>query len=402
MATANPNQTALWGGREEAPAVRLLDQVLKDALQKRASDIHFEPFEHICLIRLRIDGVLHAMENVPDALREKLIMRIKVMARLDIAEKRIPQDGHFKMALEDKRSIEFRVSTLPTLFGEKVVIRLLDPLDAILDLAHLGYENEQKEIILNSLSRPHGMILVTGPTGSGKTLTLYSFLNFLNQAHRNILTVEDPVEINLHGINQVNVNEKAGLNFSTALRAFLRQDPDIIMLGEIRDLETADIALKAAQTGHLVFSTLHTNDATSTLMRLLSMGIPSFNLATSLLLITAQRLVRRLCTACKRPVELTLEQQRAAGFSESELQQKLQVYKAQGCPECHSLGYWGRLGIHQVMPITEAICSLILSQCNAMQMAEQAALEGVVTLRASGLKKVKSGETSLEEVLLMT
>ncbi|HET9821461.1 MAG TPA: type IV-A pilus assembly ATPase PilB [Burkholderiaceae bacterium] len=385
---------------EDAPVVRFLQKMLIDAINARASDLHFEPYEYNYRVRFRVDGELREITQPPVAIKDKLASRIKVISRLDIAEKRVPQDGRMKLKFGN-RAIDFRVSTLPTLFGEKIVIRILDPSSAKLGIDALGYEKVEKERLMSAISRPYGMILVTGPTGSGKTVSLYTCLNLLNKPGVNISTVEDPAEINLPGINQVNVNDKAGLNFATALKAFLRQDPDIIMVGEIRDLETADIAIKAAQTGHLVMSTLHTNDAPSTLTRLLNMGVAPFNIAASVLLITAQRLARRLCEACKSPVEYPREALKRAGFQDSDLDGSWKPYKAVGCSSCNN-GYKGRVGLYQVMPMTEAIQRIILSEGSALDIAAQATHEGVRDLRQSGLIKVRAGVTTLEEVISVT
>ncbi|MBK1714680.1 type IV-A pilus assembly ATPase PilB [Rubrivivax gelatinosus] len=385
---------------EDAPVVRFLQKMLIDAINARASDLHFEPYEYNYRVRFRIDGELREITQPPIAIKDKLASRIKVISRMDISEKRVPQDGRMKLKFGSK-AIDFRVSTLPTLFGEKVVIRILDPSSAKLGIEALGYEKVEKDRLLAAIQRPYGMILVTGPTGSGKTVSLYTCLNMLNQPGVNIATVEDPAEINLPGINQVNVNDKAGLTFAAALKAFLRQDPDIIMVGEIRDLETADIALKAAQTGHLVMSTLHTNDAPSTLTRLLNMGVAPFNIASSVLLITAQRLGRRLCEVCKKPAEYPREALLKAGYTESDLDGSWKPYRAVGCSACNN-GYKGRVGIYQVMPITEAIQRVILSEGTALDIADQARREGVRDLRQSGLVKVRLGVTSLEEVITVT
>jgi type IV pilus assembly protein PilB len=385
---------------EDAPVVRFLQKMLIDAINARASDLHFEPYEYNYRVRFRIDGELREITQPPIAIKDKLASRIKVISRLDIAEKRVPQDGRMKLKF-GSRAIDFRVSTLPTLFGEKIVIRILDPSSAKLGIDALGYEKIEKERLLQAIGRPYGMVLVTGPTGSGKTVSLYTCLNLLNQPGVNIATVEDPAEINLPGVNQVNVNEKAGLNFATALRAFLRQDPDIIMVGEIRDLETADIAIKAAQTGHLVMSTLHTNDAPTTLTRLLNMGVAPFNVAASVLLITAQRLARRLCEACKQPADYPRDALKRAGFAETDLDGSWKPYKAVGCSACNN-GYKGRVGLYQVMPISEEIQRLILASGSALDLAAQAAKEGVRDLRQSGLIKVRSGATTLEEVISVT
>ncbi len=386
---------------EDAPVVKFLHKMMVDAVNMRASDLHFEPYEHQYRVRFRIDGELREIASPPTAIKEKLASRIKVLSRLDISEKRVPQDGRMKLKMGADRVIDFRVSTLPTLFGEKIVIRILDPSSARLGIDALGYEPEEKERLLKAIERPYGMILVTGPTGSGKTVSLYTCLNLLNKPGVNIATAEDPSEINLPGVNQVNVNERAGLTFAVALRAFLRQDPDIIMVGEIRDLETADIAIKAAQTGHLVLSTLHTNDAPATLTRMRNMGIPPFNIASSVILITAQRLARRLCTQCKAPVDIPRETLRDAGFADNELDGSWTPYGPVGCAACHN-GYKGRVGIYEVMPISEEIQRIILADGSELEIAEQARREGVRSLRAAGLHKVKTGVTSLEEVLGVT
>jgi len=383
---------------EDAPIVRFLNKILMDAVSLGASDIHFEPYEKYYRIRMRVDGVLRDHANPPLSIRDKLVSRIKVLAKLDISEKRVPQDGRMRLILGPTRTIDFRVSTLPTLFGEKTVMRILDATQAQLGIDALGYDPEQKALLLDAIVRPYGMVLVTGPTGSGKTVSLYTCLNLLNKPGINISTAEDPAEINLPGVNQVNVNDKAGLTFPVALKSFLRQDPDIIMVGEIRDLETADIAIKAAQTGHMVFSTLHTNDAPSTLTRLMNMGVAPFNIASSVIMITAQRLARRLCT-CKQPLETSREVLLSAGYRESDLEGDWKPYGPVGCDRCLGSGYKGRVGIYQIMPITPAIEALILGHGNAMQIAEQAEKDGVNSLRRSGLMKVKQGLTSLEEVL---
>ena len=385
---------------EDAPVVRFLQKMLIDAINARASDLHFEPFEYNYRVRFRVDGELREITQPPIAIKDKLASRIKVISRLDISEKRVPQDGRMKLKFGNK-AIDFRVSTLPTLFGEKIVIRILDPSSAKLGIEALGYEKIEKERLMTAIKRPYGMVLVTGPTGSGKTVSLYTCLNILNQPGVNISTVEDPAEINLPGVNQVNVNDKAGMNFSVALKAFLRQDPDIIMVGEIRDLDTADIALKAAQTGHLVMSTLHTNDAPTTLTRLLNRGVAPFNIASSVILITAQRLARRLCENCKAPADYPREAMLKAGFVEGDLDGTWKPYRAVGCSTCGN-GYRGRVGLYQVMPISEEIQRIILSQGNAVDIARQAALEGVRDLRQSGLIKVKAGQTTLEEVISVT
>lgn len=381
---------------DDAPVVRFVNKILLDAIKKGASDIHFEPYEKEFRIRYRNDGMLHEIASPPINLAGRIAARLKVMSRMDIAERRVPQDGRIKLEISKQRAIDFRVNTCPTLFGEKIVLRILDPTSAQIGIERLGFEPEQRVDFLEAINKPYGMILVTGPTGSGKTVTLYTGLNILNTSDRNISTVEDPVEITVPGINQVNVNVKTGLTFAEALRAFLRQDPDIIMVGEIRDLETAEIAVKAAQTGHLVLSTLHTNDAPQTLNRLMQMGIPPFNIAASVLLILAQRLARRLCEYCKKPLDLPPETLLEAGFKEDDLE-GLIVYGPGECENCVK-GYKGRVGIYQVMPITETLSRIILEGANVTRIAEQAALEGIDDLRASGLKKVKAGVTSLAEV----
>ena len=385
---------------EDAPVVRFLQKMLVDAINMRASDLHFEPYENTYRVRFRIDGELREITQPPIAIKDKLSSRIKVISKLDISEKRVPQDGRMKLKFGSK-AIDFRVSTLPTLFGEKIVIRILDPSSARLGVDALGYERDEKERLLSAIRRPYGMILVTGPTGSGKTVSLYTCLNILNQPGVNISTVEDPAEINLPGVNQVNVNDKAGMNFAVALKAFLRQDPDVIMVGEIRDLETADIAIKAAQTGHLVLSTLHTNDAPTTLTRLLNMGVPAFNIAASVILITAQRLARRLCENCKAPADYPREALLRAGFAADDLDGSWRPYRAIGCSACNN-GYRGRVGLYQVMPITEAVQRIILAQGNAIDIAEQARRDGVRDLRQAGLLKVRNGVTTLEEVISVT
>ncbi|MDQ7973166.1 MAG: type IV-A pilus assembly ATPase PilB, partial [Rhodocyclaceae bacterium] len=373
-----------------------------DAFSMRASDIHFEPYEHNYRVRFRVDGELREVASPPVVIKDKLSSRIKVISKLDISEKRVPQDGRMKLKVGPDRVIDFRVSTLPTLFGEKIVIRILDPSSARLGIDALGYDPEEKQRLMDAIGRPYGMILVTGPTGSGKTVSLYTCLNLLNKPGVNIATAEDPSEINLPGVNQVNVNERAGLTFAAALRAFLRQDPDIIMVGEIRDLETADISIKAAQTGHLVLSTLHTNDAPTTLTRMRNMGIAPFNIASSVILITAQRLARRLCVTCKAPApEIPRQALLDAGFKEAELDGSWKPYKPVGCSAC-SGGYKGRVGIYQVMPISEEIQKIILRDGSALDIAAQAEREGVRSLRRSGLQKVMQGLTSLEEVVGVT
>ncbi|NMG44903.1 type IV-A pilus assembly ATPase PilB [Aromatoleum toluvorans] len=386
---------------DDAPVVKFIQKVLIDAINEGASDIHFEPYEKYYRIRVRTDGILREIAQPPLILKEKIAARIKVISRLDISEKRIPQDGRMKLVLSKNKSIDFRVSSLPTLHGEKIVMRILDASSAMLGVDALGYEPDQKKQLLDAIERPYGMILVTGPTGSGKTVSLYTCLNILNKPGVNISTAEDPAEINLAGINQVNVNDKAGLTFAASLRAFLRQDPDVIMVGEIRDLETAEISIKAAQTGHLVLSTLHTNDAPTTLERLRNMGVAPFNIASSVILITAQRLARRLCT-CKQPVDIPIEALLGAGFSGDELDGSWRPYGPVGCERCKGSGYKGRLGIYQVMPISEEIAHIIMTNGNSMDIAAQAQREGVRDLRQSGLLKVKQGATSLEEVLATT
>ena len=386
---------------DDAPVVKYVQKVLLDAINGGASDIHFEPYEKFYRIRYRIDGILYDVAQPPLAIKEKIASRIKVVSRLDISEKRIPQDGRMKLKLSASRAIDFRVSTLPTLFGEKIVMRILDPTSATLGIEALGYDPEQKEALLKAIGRPYGMVLVTGPTGSGKTVSLYTCLNILNKPGINISTAEDPAEINLPGINQVNVNDKAGLTFSAALKSFLRQDPDIIMVGEIRDMETGEIAIKAAQTGHMVMSTLHTNDAPTTLTRLMNMGIAPFNIATSVILITAQRLARKLCS-CKRPIEIPREALLRAGFSDEQLDGTWQSYGPVGCDICKNTGYKGRCGIYQVMPVSEEMQRIIMKNGTSIDIADQADREGVSDLRQSGLRKVKAGLTSLEEVEAVT
>ena len=386
---------------DDAPVVKFLQKILMDGIQAGASDLHFEPYEKFYRIRFRVDGELKEMAQPPLAIKEKLASRIKVISKLDISEKRIPQDGRMKLVMSNNRAIDFRVSTLPTLFGEKIVMRILDPSSAKLGIDALGYDPDQKELLMAAVQRPYGMVLVTGPTGSGKTVSLYTCLNILNKPGINISTAEDPAEINLPGINQVNVNDKAGLSFAAALKSFLRQDPDVIMVGEIRDLETADISIKAAQTGHMVMSTLHTNDAPTTLTRMMNMGVAPFNIASSVILITVQRLARRLCT-CKQPADLDEDALRLAGYNDADLEEPFVVYKPVGCERCGGGGYKGRVGIYQVMPISEETQRIILSGGNALQIAEQAKREGIRDLRRSGLLKVKQGHTSIEEVLGVT
>lgn len=381
---------------DDAPVVRFVNKILLDSIKKGTSDIHLEPYEKFFRIRFRNDGMLHEIASPPANLATRIISRIKVMSRMDIAERRIPQDGRIKMALSRNRAIDFRVNTCPTLFGEKIVLRILDPTSAQIGIEQLGFEEEQQKLFLEAIAKPYGMILVTGPTGSGKTVSLYTGLNILNTGDKNISTAEDPVEITVPGINQVNMNPKAGMTFPVALRAFLRQDPDIIMVGEIRDLETAEISVKAAQTGHLVLSTLHTNDAPQTLNRLVQMGVPAYNIASSVLLIMAQRLARRLCEHCKKESNLPNDILLQAGFKENEIG-NLTIFEPTGCDKCVN-GYKGRVGIYQVMPITESINRIILDGGNALQLTEQAKADGVNDLRESGLNKVRLGVTSLEEI----
>ena len=387
---------------DDAPLVRYLQKILVDAISAGVSDIHLEPYERFYRIRYRLDGQLMEVAQPPLAIKDKLASRIKVISKLDISEKRVPQDGRMKLVLSKNRAIDFRVSTLPTLYGEKIVLRILDAAGVKLGIEALGYEPPQRLLLEEAIKRPYGMILVTGPTGSGKTVSLYTCLNILNQPGINISTAEDPAEIQLPGVNQVNVNDKAGLNFATALRAFLRQDPDIIMVGEIRDLETAEIAVKAAQTGHLVLSTLHTNDAPATLMRLANMGVAAFNIASSVILITAQRLTRKLCVHCKRPEEIPPEALLQAGFTEEDLDGSWQAFGPTGCDACKGTGYKGRMGIYEVMPISDEMRQLIMRNANALDLADQAQKEGVKNLRQSGLLKVKQGLTSLEEIEAVT
>jgi type IV pilus assembly protein PilB len=386
---------------EDAPVVRYVQKILYEAISGGASDIHFEPYEKYYRIRYRQDGVLYDVAQPPLAIKEKIASRIKVVSKLDISEKRVPQDGRMKMVLSKTRAIDFRVSTLPTLFGEKICMRILDPTSATLGIDALGYEPDQREALMHAIQRPYGMVLVTGPTGSGKTVSLYTCLNILNKPGINISTAEDPAEINLPGINQVNVNDKAGLTFSVALKAFLRQDPDIIMVGEIRDLETGETAIKAAQTGHMVLSTLHTNDAPTTLTRLMNMGIAPFNIASSVILITAQRLARKLC-ACKRPLDIPEEALLRAGFTEEDLDDSWQPYGPVGCEVCKNTGYKGRVGVYQVMPVSDEIQRIIMKNGTAIDVADQARRDAVRDLRQSGLLKVRRGLTSLEEVEAVT
>jgi type IV pilus assembly protein PilB len=386
---------------EAAPVVRFVNKVLLDAIKRGASDVHFEPYEKEFRVRTRLDGVLSEVAQPPVALANKVCARLKVMSRMDIAERRVPQDGRIKMRLSKNRAIDFRVNTCPTLFGEKIVLRILDPSSAKLGIDALGYEDDQKDMYQKHLDKPYGMILVTGPTGSGKTVSLYTGLNILNTEARNISTAEDPSEINMPGINQVNINPKVGLTFASCLRAFLRQDPDIIMVGEIRDLETAEIAIKAAQTGHLVLSTLHTNDAPRTLTRLVDMGVKPYAIATSVSLIIAQRLARRLCDNCKEVREVPREALEKEGFEAGDIDDGLTIFGPVGCKSCND-GYKGRLGIFQVMEVSETMGKIIMADGNAMQIAEQATNEGVIDLRRAGLNKVKEGVTSLEEINRVT
>ncbi len=388
-------------GVEDAPVVRFVNKILLDAIKRGASDVHFEPYEKYFRVRTRLDGVLSEVAQPPVALANKVCARLKVMSRMDIAERRVPQDGRIKMRLSRNRAIDFRVNTCPTLFGEKIVLRILDPSSAKLGIDALGYEGHQKDLYNKHLLKPYGMILVTGPTGSGKTVSLYTGLNVLNTIDRNISTAEDPAEINLPGINQVNVNPKVGLTFASALKAFLRQDPDIIMVGEIRDLETAEIAIKAAQTGHLVLSTLHTNDAPRTLTRLVDMGVKPYAIATSVSLIIAQRLARKLCDSCKDTRDIPREALEKEGFEAADIDEGLVIFGPKGCKSCND-GYKGRVGIFQVMEVSEAMGRIIMEGGNAMQIADQAANEGVIDLRRAGLNKVKDGVTSLEEINRVT
>jgi len=387
---------------EDAPIVRFVNKILLDAIKKGVSDIHFEPYEKIFRIRFRRDGILYEAANPPMNLSTRITARIKVMSQLDISERRIPQDGHFNMALSRTNTINFRVNTCPTTNGEKVVIRILDPSKLNVDIEELGYEKEQQEAYVSTIHKPQGMVLVTGPTGSGKTVSLYTALHMLNTPERNISTIEDPVEINIQGINQVNVNNKAGLNFASALRAFLRQDPDVIMVGEIRDLETAEIAIKAAQTGHMVLSTLHTNNAPETLTRLANMGVPAFNIATSVNLIIAQRLARKLCKHCKIKETLPKETLLEEDFLEDEVKD-VNIFgpNIRGCEHCKN-GYAGRIGIFEVLKVSHTIGEIIMTNGNAIDVQRQSVKEGMVTLRRSGIKKVLDGITSLEEVNRVT
>ena len=386
---------------DDAPIVKYVNKVLLDAIRGGASDIHFEPYEKAYRVRYRTDGMLKEISRPSIKLAPKISARVKIMAQLDISERRVPQDGRIKMKLSKTKAIDFRVNTLPTLWGEKIVLRILDPSQAKMGIDALGYEEDQKELYMNALKQPQGMILVTGPTGSGKTVSLYTGLNILNQPVINISTAEDPAEINLEGINQVNVNNKVGLGFAEALRAFLRQDPDVIMVGEIRDLETANIAIKAAQTGHLVLSTLHTNSAAETLTRMMNMGVPSFNIATSVSLIIAQRLGRRLCNSCKQPLDVPKETLLKEGFTEEQIETGFTLYTPKGCDKCNG-GYKGRVGIYEVVKVTESLANMIMEEASSIQIARQAQQEGFRTLRQSALRKVIEGVTSLEEANRVT
>lgn len=386
---------------DDAPIVKYINKVLLDAVRRGASDLHFEPYEKTYRIRFRIDGILYEIATPPVNLANRFSARLKVMSRLDIAERRLPQDGRIKLRLAKNRSVDLRVSTLPTMWGEKVVLRILDSSAASLNIDMLGFDDKQKQLYLDTLAKPQGMILVTGPTGSGKTVSLYTGLNILNTSELNISTAEDPIEINLAGINQVQVNPKAGLTFANALRSFLRQDPDVVMVGEIRDLETAEIAIKAAQTGHLVLSTLHTNSAAETLTRLLNMGVPAFNVASSVTLIMAQRLARRLCPHCKKPHQIPEHELLEMGYTQDEVTAGITLYKPVGCEEC-SNGYKGRVGIYEMLPMSESIANLIMEGGNSLQIAETAVNEGMVTLYRSGLEKARAGVTSLAEVNRVT
>jgi len=396
-----PNADERSDAVDDAPIVRFINKVMVDAIKRGASDIHFEPYERSYRIRFRLDGVLKEVATPPVQLAVKLAARLKVMSRLDIAERRVPQDGRIKMKISKNRAIDFRLSTCPTLFGEKIVLRILDPSSAMLGIDALGYEPFQKQHYMDTLARPHGMILVTGPTGSGKTVSLYTGLNILNKEDTNISTAEDPVEIMLPGINQVNINPKVGLTFAGALRAFLRQDPDVIMVGEIRDLETAEIAIKAAQTGHLVLSTLHTNDAPKTLTRMIDMGVKPYAIATSVSLIIAQRLARRLCKNCKAPAKIPPEALLKEGFTEEDIANGVEIFTPVGCPQCTD-GYKGRTGIYEVMPISEEIGRIIMRGGDVLEIKAQAVREGVWGLRQSGLNKVRLGITSLDELNSVT
>lgn len=398
---ASANEAPTESEVDDTPVVRFVNKVLLDAINKGASDIHFEPYEKSYRVRFRTDGILQEVASPPLGMSMRLSARIKVMSRMDISERRVPQDGRIKLNLSKSRAIDFRVNTCPTLFGEKIVLRILDPSSAKMGIDALGFEPEQKKTLLENLHKPYGMFLVTGPTGSGKTVTLYTGVNILNQPEINISTAEDPVEINLAGVNQVNVDPKVGLDFASALRAFLRQDPDVILVGEIRDLETAEIAIKAAQTGHMVLSTLHTNDAPQTLTRMVNMGIPPFNIASAVNIIIAQRLARRLCTHCKKPVDLPNQALIEEGFTKEQVQKGIKVFGPVGCDQC-SNGYKGRVGIYQVMPLSAEIGKLIMEGCTSLDLANQAQKEGINDLRQSGLVKVIAGDTSLEEINRVT
>ena len=397
----NEEEVSVDAAEDDAPVVKFITKMLKDAIAMGASDLHFEPYEKSFRVRFRVDGVLSEIYKPPVALAGKMAARLKVMSQMDISERRIPQDGRIKLRISPTKAIDFRVNSLPTLFGEKLVLRILDPSSAKLGIDALGYEPEQKALFMDALDRPQGMLLITGPTGSGKTVSLYTGINILNRADINISTAEDPVEINLEGINQVNVNNKVGLTFAAALKSFLRQDPDIIMVGEIRDLETAEIAVKAAQTGHMVMSTLHTNSAPETLTRLRNMGVPSFNIATSVNLVIAQRLARRLCKVCKKKTTYPKETLLPLGFVESDFAHPIEFYEAVGCDACKD-GYKGRVGIYEVMKVTPAIQRIIMEEGNSITIADQARKEGFPDLRKSGLKKAMAGVTSLQEVLRVT
>lgn len=398
---ARLQETAETNSEDDAPIVKYINKVLVDAVRKGASDLHFEPYEKKYRIRFRIDGILYEIATPPVNLANRFSARLKVMARLDIAERRLPQDGRIKLRLAKNKSIDLRVSTLPTMWGEKVVLRILDSSAASLNIDMLGFDDKQKKLYLDTLAKPQGMILVTGPTGSGKTVSLYTGLNILNTSELNISTAEDPVEINLPGINQVQINPKAGLSFASALRSFLRQDPDVVMVGEIRDLETAEIAIKAAQTGHLVLSTLHTNSAAETLTRLLNMGVPAFNVASSVTLIMAQRLARRLCPHCKQSHHIPDSELLEMGYTQQEVSEGVTLYKPVGCEEC-SNGYKGRVGIYEMLPMSESIANLIMEGGNSLQIADMAIKEGMMTLYRSGLEKARMGITSLAEVNRVT
>ncbi|MFP3565784.1 GspE/PulE family protein [Paraburkholderia sp. SIMBA_030] len=405
-AKPKPNALATNAGAsladpDNAPAVRLLTDTLQEATRRSASDLHIEPAEHGWRVRLRIDGVLHEIPAPPAHLRDAFITRVKVLARMDIAERRVPQDGRLRIATSPGRTEDYRVNSLPTLFGEKLVLRRLDALPTDLSLDSLGLDPQQREAAEAAIRAPHGLVLVTGPTGSGKTLSLYCFLQLLNDEARNLCSVEDPAEIQLAGINQVSVREKAGLTFAVALRAFLRQDPDVIMVGEIRDYETADVAVKAAQTGHLVLSTLHTNDAPAAVARLIDIGVEPYNLAAALRMVTAQRLVRRLCTACRAPAPQSAAALRAAGFADDQLD-GWQPYASTGCAACHGIGYRGRVGVHQVMPVSDAMRELMVASAGTHELARLAQTERVATLRDAALARVRDGTTSLAEALAAT